>query len=334
MGQAVIKTLAVSAMQTRAFERVLSWQERTNTRADLLRILTYHRVDYPERLPYLSPALNSATPEGFESQMRLLAEHYCVVSAQQVLDYFTNGTPLPERAAMVTFDDAYADFAEYAWPILKRYNLPVTLFVPTAFPDQPERVFWWDRIYAALSQTPLEHIDTPQVARVRISQPGERKRTFKQLREYAKSLPHDDMLRWVDTFCEALGAPFPAPNPVLGWDALRRLASDGVSLGAHTRTHPLLNRITPDAARDEILGSLHDLQQQVGDAIKMLAYPAGGLDDRVVNVLRDEGFELAFTTERGINNLRTSDRLRLKRLNVGRLAPDAMVRVQLLGWTL
>lgn len=265
--------------------------------------------------------------------MRYVAENYEPVSVRDVQLYFDEHRPLPPRAVLITFDDAYRDFAEHAWPILKRYHIPVALFVATGYPDQPGKAFWWDRLYAALEQTRVQKVATPFQNPLLLATPQQRTRAFKQLRTYVKSLPHEEALAWVDSFCAQLEVELPAENPVLGWNDLRRLAAEGVTLGAHTRTHPMLNRLSLQAVREEVAGSLRDLRDQLGDVMPIFAYPGGGLTDAVVNVLRDEGVTLAFTTVRGVNRMQTADRLRLKRINVGRLASLAIIRMQLLGLT-
>src|SRR2546421_516354 len=125
-------------MQSTAFSTFLALLERIgDPRPNVLRVLTYHRVDEPGARPKLNPGLISATPEVFDQEMSYLAANYHVVSMPELLQAYRTGTPLPPRAVLVTFDDAYCDFAEHAWPTLKRYRLPATLFVPTAYPDQP-----------------------------------------------------------------------------------------------------------------------------------------------------------------------------------------------------
>lgn len=329
-----MKRLLRTATHSGLFSHAVTLLEARGAPSDLLRILTYHRVDHPERVPFLSPELNSATPEGFDEQMRYVAEHYQPVSPQDLLDFFDHQRPLPPRAVMVTFDDAYRDFAEHAWPVLKRYNIPVALFVATDYPDQPKRSFWWDRLYSALGQTRVQAVETPFQPSLPLATPAQRTRAFRLLRNYVKTLPHEQALLWVDEFCARLGVVDAGRNHVLSWDELRALAADGVTLGAHTRSHPMLNRVSLQTVRHEVAGSLNDLRRQIGRALPIFAYPGGGLSDDVVNVLKDEGFALAFTTVRGLNALPTADRLRLKRINVGRLAPLAVVRAQLAGLTL
>jgi peptidoglycan/xylan/chitin deacetylase (PgdA/CDA1 family) len=119
----------------------------------MLRVLTYHRIAGPDSTLGLDPTLISATPTDFERQVRYLADRFQVVTLPEVLHAFRTGTSLPSNAVLVTFDDAYADFGAIAWPILKHYRLPATLFVPTAYPDHPQRLFWWDRLYRAIASS-------------------------------------------------------------------------------------------------------------------------------------------------------------------------------------
>src|SRR5262245_53693435 len=107
----------------------------------MLRVLTYHRVAEPEEFPWLDPRLISSTPEAFDWQMRFLAGHHNVVSVEQVLNAAHGGKKLPKRAVLITFDDAYSCFGIHAWPILKRHRLPASLFVPTAYPENPLKPF-------------------------------------------------------------------------------------------------------------------------------------------------------------------------------------------------
>src|SRR4051812_42228651 len=96
-----------------------------------LAILTYHRIGQPEHGP---PGIISATPNDFEEQLRPPAGSGRAISPAALLAARAGGAPLPRHPVLVTFDDAYADFGLEAWPVLRRLGVPVTLFVPTAFP--------------------------------------------------------------------------------------------------------------------------------------------------------------------------------------------------------
>jgi peptidoglycan/xylan/chitin deacetylase (PgdA/CDA1 family) len=117
---------------------MLDWLDRAPSEsARLLRVLTYHRITEPDADPEPSPSLLSATPSDFAQQVDYLNVHYHIVSIEEVLDAVRGGTRLPPRSLLLSFDDAYRDFAEHAWPVLRERGLPATLFVPTAIPMRP-----------------------------------------------------------------------------------------------------------------------------------------------------------------------------------------------------
>ena len=243
----------------------LSICEQADRRAaTFLRVLTYHRVDEAENRPALEPAL-AVRPREFKRQLLFFSRHYRVVSMDRIVEAFSGGQPLPARALAITFDDGYLDFSEHAWPILKQFQLPVTLFIPTAFPGNPGRYFWWDRLYHACKPgNGLNQIDTP-------ASQLDWESAHRRARDLVKTLPHGKAMRWIEETC-GRGPLEMAGNPVLDWDTLRQLAAEGVTLAPHTQTHPLLNRVSPDQAATEILGSREDLEREIGDVLPDISH--------------------------------------------------------------
>src|SRR5688572_5163596 len=249
------------ASGTRTFSHAVGILERAaRPLPGVLNVLTYHRVDEPEDAPELYPGLNGATPDEFEEHMRFLASSCRTLSLSELLAVRRGEAPLPSHAVLVTFDDGYRSVAEHAWPIMQRHGVPLTLFVPTAYPGRPGNAFWWDRLWSALEG---KH-----------ATPDERLRTYRRLRERVKSLPHEQAMAYVDELGGGAGAESGRPS-VLDWHELRRLAAEGVALGPHSRTHPLLDKVARANANEEILGSLGDLEREVGPVPRVFAYPGG-----------------------------------------------------------
>ena len=158
---------------------------------------------------------------------------------------------------------------------------------------------------------------------------ADRSNAARRLREHLKTVPHVTAMALVETVCDELGAP-PPSNEVLGWDELRALAREGVALGAHTRNHPLLDRLDVAEAAAEAVESVADLRREVLGTPPIFAYPGGHVTDAVVDALRRAGVALAFVTRRGINDLRAADPLRLRRVNVSRHTTSLVFRAKLL----
>jgi peptidoglycan/xylan/chitin deacetylase (PgdA/CDA1 family) len=294
-----------------------------------LRILTYHRVDWAGD-DGLYPGLISAEPPVFAQQMSWLKTDYCPVSLQDVIEAFRGQRRLPQRAVLVTFDDAYRDFATHAWPVMRQRAIPVVLFVPTAFPDQPQRAFWWDRLYQAFQQPTAPHSLDLGDKLHRLHTIRQRRQAYLAAVRMIKSLPHREAMQLVERLCDQLHHP-PCGSAVLGWEQLRQLSQQGVTLAPHTRTHPLLSRCCADQVREEVEGSRDDLRQQIGHCPDVLAYPAGGHNAEVVRVVGELGFELAMTTRRGLTRLDRANRLALRRINVSRTMPATLVQAQMLS---
>ncbi len=309
-----------------------------DARPNVVRVLTYHRVDWPGARLTLNPRLISATPDGFAAQMATLAAGHPVVGLSDLLAAARGEAPLPPGAVLVTFDDACLDFAEHAWPVMRRLGLPATLFVPTAYPDAPQRAFWWDRLYHGLwfgrFPTGLD-IDGQ---RLPLATDDDRASAYDRLARRVKALPHATAMELVDAVCAAADLDGGGPEPaVLGWAALRALAAEGVALAPHTRTHPLLQRLPPAGAEAEIAGSMADLAREIGASPPALAYPDGGYDAGTLAAARSAGIEVAFTTRSGVNRVDRLDapgRLRLRRINVGRRVTPAVLKARLVAWPL
>jgi peptidoglycan/xylan/chitin deacetylase (PgdA/CDA1 family) len=304
-------------------ERIGSWPPGT------IAVLTYHRVDEPGARPDLLPGLISATPAEFKRQVEYLARRMRVVSIDELLGARRRSNVIPHRAVHLTVDDAYRDFAEHAWPVLRQYGLPVTMFVPTGYPDHPELAFWWDRLYAACARTTRRAIEVDGLGHIELGGgEAERLAATLTLRNWVKRLDHDAAMATVDRIVAELDAPPPEPA-ILGWDELRALSAEGVTVAPHSRTHPLLDRLAADRLEIEIAGSRNDLERETGSRVPVFAYPSGSYDDEALRSTKRAGIEIAFTTRRGTWDALAGDWLQVRRINVGRRSNLPIVRAQI-----
>jgi peptidoglycan/xylan/chitin deacetylase (PgdA/CDA1 family) len=341
----VVRWSTRRAARSPVAERLVAAVDRYGPRAPgWLPVLMYHRVAVDPKPPDLDPILCSATPEDFAGQVRLLAEEYTPVSAAFLLDVRAGRRALPRRAVHVTFDDAYTDFAEHAWPVLRRYGVPVTLFVPTAYPDRPEVDFWWDRLYRAFRGTQRRSSLTTSAGRLELASPTEREHACRTLSDHVKTIGHETAMRVVDEVIAELGGT-DRRHAVLSWADLRRLAAEGVTVAVHSRTHPMLDRLPPADLAAEVAGARVDLETALGRCPPLFAYPSGQWSPEVRGAVERAGYEIAFTTATGPNRIGPGGRggwsaragdgvdwLALNRIRVSRPVTPVVLRGLLLPW--
>jgi peptidoglycan/xylan/chitin deacetylase (PgdA/CDA1 family) len=299
--------------------------------SSLLTVLTYHRIDEPDARPELDPGLISAVPAEFRRHAAWIATYANPISLDDLQDVRDGRATLPRRAVLVTFDDAYRDFADHAWPALRRHGVPVTLFVPTAFPGARGPGFWWDRLHRAVRGTDRRApLDTP-AGRLALATPTERDEALRRLVRWVHAAPDDEASAVIAEIATELGEATTVA-PVLGWPQLRRLAAEGVTVAPHSRTHARLDRVPADRVREEVAAARADLERELGHCPAAFAYPAGGHDAETRQVLEQAGIDLAFTTRDGVNDLAGCDWLALRRTNVGRRSTLTVLRLRVRPW--
>lgn len=251
------------------------------------RILMYHRFSDP-------PVKGWASPGFFEQQVRHIRDHYNSYSLIELMNHHREYGHMPSHAVVITVDDGYRDFYEHAFPILKRYGVPATLFATTGFIGR--RLWLWpDQITWILDQYTI----TREAGEINENR---RRQLWQQFIDYALSLPDEDKNRFISSLACELGITIPAEIPEafapLSWDELEEMQNAGIEIGGHTVTHPSLGRVTRAQARDEIFGCLDALNQHLGEADRTFCYPNGqpaDFQDFLPELVREAGFLGAVT---------------------------------------
>jgi peptidoglycan/xylan/chitin deacetylase (PgdA/CDA1 family) len=89
--------------------------------------------------------------------------------------------------------------------------------------------------------------------------------------------------------------------PLMSWDTVRRLASEGIQFGAHTVTHPRLASVAPERRRAELVDGRRRVEDELGRAVVHLAYPFGSYDEAVQASAADAGYATACSTRPGLS---------------------------------
>lgn len=274
-----------------------------------LSILIYHRVR--EQRDVLFPQEVDAIL--FERQMKALQSVFNVLPLSEAIERLETGS-LPSRAACITFDDGYADNAEIALPILSRAGLCATFFVASGYLGRG--VMFNDQIAHAIQNTSKPVIDLQYIGLGRhvLSDAESRKKAVISLISKTKYLPQ--IRRQI--IADEISAASAVSNHglMMSPDQVRALHAAGMEIGAHTVSHPILSKIDPLSARNEICESRERLQEIIRAPVSLFAYPNGkpGIDyhESHVKIVRNAGFKGAVTTAPGVST-QNSDRYQLPR---------------------
>ena len=276
---------------------LLRWVAPGGRRGRLL-IFTYHRV-----LAEPDPLLPDEPDARFFAEQMDWVRAYCrVLPLPEAVRRLADGS-LPERAACITFDDGYANNYEVALPILQERNLPATIFIAV---DAVRRgVMWNDFAIEALRRAQpdadLSELGLPAGA---FAGPVEARATaLVQALEHLKYQPPGERWERAQELFARLTGGATAPRLMMTDEVVARLPGAGIDVGAHTVNHPILTAVPAAEARTEIEGSRRWVADVTGIAPKSFAYPNGrarrDYDASHVAMVRDAGFSLAVTTDRG-----------------------------------
>ena len=269
-------------------------------------ILGYHRIAEETRDAYES----CVSPQHFEEQMDMVSRHAHVISLSILVQHLREGS-LPARSVAVTFDDGYADNLYLAKPILEKYSIPATVFMCTGYMG---REFWWDELERLVMSSNSDPCalrleagstmfcwDVPATASE--TDPSRNifmRRKFQQaLYRFLLSLDADEQYRSINTIRNWSGLSEVTSSFVrsLTEAELLRLADGGlVEFGAHTRTHPMLPRLSVERQKNEIVSSKQDLEQLLGKLITCFSYPNGRATDVAKRIIQDAGFDYSCTS--------------------------------------
>lgn len=259
-------------------------------------ILHYHRVS-PAADPLYPDNLD---PETFAGQIRLIKSTFEPLPLGQALRALA-ANDLPRNAVCITFDDGYADNFTVAEPILRKYGVVATFFVAAGYLDGG--MMWNDRIVQAMRGS-NERVDLRELG-LPDYEPGDAaqsRRSLDKLVQAAKYLPQQERER-IATRLAAMYPASAATQMMMTSQQVRELADAGMEIGAHTMSHPILAKIDPEVAEQEIVQSKRRLEAVTGRPVEIFAYPNGkpGADfgPEHVEMVRRAGFSAAVTTSWG-----------------------------------
>lgn len=257
----------------------------------------FHRV-LPESDPLFPDEPDTRC---FSEVLGWIASWFNVLSLPVAVDCLKEAK-LPPRAAAITFDDGYADNFTLARPILRQHGLSATFFIATGFLDGGR--MWNDTVIESLRQCRETVLDLEPLALGRhdIADLAGKRAAIHAIIGRIKYLPVAERAALSERIAEIAGAT-PPDDLMMTSAQVVEMRKSGMQIGAHTLTHPILARLDPPRAREEIGGSKRILEKLLGEEVPLFAYPNGKPDEDYraehATIVRDAGFTAAVSTAWG-----------------------------------
>jgi len=301
-----------SAVKTRLVRRAYRsgmldlWHRRRNRQA--LTVIMYHRIIDPGDVRWLrcDPEYSLST-ELFEQTLIFFRRHYNLVTLDDVARARFAPGALPEVPLLITFDDGWADTAEFAAPLLQTYRCPALLFVATDVVGRPD-AFWQEQMVGAwrsgrlgaarLAQVWQELAEPAQAVALQRHAPSRAELApLRALIAHLERQPSDRRQAVLAKLYALLADPTPQ---MISAAQLVALPAMGMALGGHGHTHAPLTDVSNPAG--EINESRQRLFRATGQYPRSMSFPHGAHTEALVEQAQGLGYELLFTSRRKLNS--------------------------------
>jgi peptidoglycan/xylan/chitin deacetylase (PgdA/CDA1 family) len=238
----------------------------------------------------------------FREHCRIMKENFDVVSLEDASDFLERGERSVLPKAVITFDDGYLDNYEQAFPILREFGLPATIFLPTTMigGDEPlahDKAFWLAKIALERGIDVARYFES---AGLKFAAGDSR--DLLEITDcivYVPATQRDFIINCLET--DLAIDSYPRGYKLLNWDQVREMERGGINFGNHTATHPVLPLEDASAFVEEVFESKAILDARLEKPSVSFAYPNGRYNAEVREQIVKAGFHHAVTTEKHVN---------------------------------
>ena len=290
-------------------------------------ILMYHRiVPQEEADPFFQPGMY-VKPETFEQHLQFFKNNFYIAPLSDIFLIKDKKSDAPQNKPLcfLTFDDGWKCFFDNAFPLLKSYQVPATVFLPTDFIGT-NHWFWTDRLVYLFSHSggfntlrnARAFSDKPLITtllRLHGSPEKQLETAIETLKPYREDIINEALMELAANL--NLTAT-PAGRAFLTWDEVREMSKSGfISFGSHTSHHHILTTLADEEIYHELETSREKLiAEQVAEySFIPFCYPNGNYSDKIASMVEETGYALAVTTDGGWNSI-NSNPFQLQRIGI------------------
>ena len=278
-----------------------------------LAVITYHGV-LPDGYTPLDPGFDGSliTAAVFRRQLRFLKSKYNVISPEEMRAWAGGEADLPQRAALLTCDDGFLSNLTEMLPILDEEGLRCLFFVTGMSTGNQRAMLWYEELLLMFMRAEARNFSFSSEGLDLAGILGNREQRRALWWSAVKKLSRIDAdqrerfllqahsyfgLESTFEFYRRTYSLADRHFSLMIGDEVRRLAAAGMTIGAHTVTHPVLSQMPPALAWREIVNSKMQLESALGKEVWAFAYPFGdppSVTPPVLAMAQRAGFEMSF----------------------------------------
>ena len=306
-------------------------------------IVVYHYVREIKKSRF--PGIKGLETSLFKEQVAFLRKNYKLITMEDLIDAIESQSKLPENSAILTFDDSYSDHFSQVFPILKKWGIQGSFYIPSQMITE-NRVLNVNKIHfiLALSSNKREIIKKifEEVDKIRREIPLPDSDSLFQMH----AIPHLNDCGEIMLIKRMLQKVIPQPyrnqlidelfrdsvrmdeesfskELYMSKDQLEYMASSGMHLGNHTYSHPWLNLLSRKEQEEEISKCSQFLSSiGVSENNKTMCYPHRGYNSDTIEVIKSMGFKLALTVSPGVARVNSNNAFELSRIDTNDITTE------------
>ena len=243
----------------------------------------------------------------FEKQIAYLVKNYNIISMDEIVEKVQKRKSL-RRLVAITFDDGFKDNYEKAYPILKKYSVPATIFLTTGYIES-RTIPWFIKLRYMFMKTNKTKLNLTINKKIIIPMKTKEEKftASEKVMVYLKDCPNDQKIYLLDRIGMELAVNEfkELSDLMLTWNEIKEMSENGISFGAHTVNHPVLTKIPQHTIKEEILQSKQTIEEKIGKPVTGFAYPFGNegqYNSYIFKILQKLQFKFALTSTMGTNS--------------------------------
>jgi peptidoglycan/xylan/chitin deacetylase (PgdA/CDA1 family) len=285
-----------------------------------VKILVFHSIDDVES-DFIRGSNVWTSKVRFAKHLRYITKRYRVISLQEFITSLQCGK-ITKNSVVITFDDGFADNYHVAFPLLKHYRIPATVFLVTDCIEH-QKPIWIQELYYLINTVGAQKIaaglnavtwelDGPQF---RPQNNSKRKLDLnKALEEYLafsvnKEMRHEILDKLYRDFSIQKDKIFSQNEIFLNWNQVTQMRTNGISFGNHGASHTPLSAMPLDEQENEMHQSKHILEEKLGESFLPFSYPFGMAKyytQEAKEIIINTGHGCIVTAKPTLNNAQTS----------------------------